>query len=239
MDVFNMSEKEQNRLADWCALFFQEDPFTDYKKRSYYDLTWDYYKFISSKLTSSKYYKQGLLADSKVNGAKERMERQWDKLEPLKKITKNFCILPLVVISIVFAVLSLYAGKSFFDEVMVDVGEGVGFIAAIIVGIIGLYLASWPGGLIGALLGYFIISWFCRAFGFLFPWVMVAYCWYLAYQAYHMVKNGFVKDIDPDDAKLIDAGKRVIMGEAFDSKKKLLGRLLSATLALSRYIFTG
>ena len=223
MDVFNMSEKEQNRLADWVALFFQEDPFTDYKKRSYFDLTWDYYKYISSKLTSSKYYKQGLLADAKVNGAKERMERQWDKLEPLKKITKNFCILPLVVISIAFAVLSLYAGKSFFDEIMVDVGEGVGIIAAIIVGIIGLCLASWPGGLIGALLGYFIISWFCRKFGFLFPWVMVAYCWYLAYQAYHMVKNEFVKDVDPDDAKLIDAGKRVIMGEAFDSKKKLLG----------------
>ena len=112
---------------------------------------------------------------------------------------KNFCILPLVIISIAFAVLSLYAGKSFFDEVMVDFGEGVGFIAAIIVGIIGLYLGSWPGGLIGALLGYFIISWFCRKFGFLFPWVMVAYCWYLAYQAYHMVKNEFVKDVDPDD----------------------------------------
>ena len=61
MDVFNMSEKEQNRLADWVALFFQEDPFTDYKKRSYFDLTWDYYKYISSKLTSSKYYKQGML----------------------------------------------------------------------------------------------------------------------------------------------------------------------------------
>lgn len=88
MDVFNMSEKEQNRLADWVALFFQEDPFTDYKKRSYFDLTWDYYKYISSKLTSSKYYKQGMLADAKVNGAKERMERQWDKLEPLKKIMK-------------------------------------------------------------------------------------------------------------------------------------------------------
>ena len=172
-DMSMLTDQQTTVLADWLTLFFAENPYENYKKRSYYDLTTDYFEFLRLYLPQCSYVKRIANEESIIEKSRRNCNLAWGRLHVIRGLIIGVCIVPLVLLNVVLVVLSISAGTEFFTNMMTSVGSTLGWIFAIIVALYIMADTSFFGGIIVGAIVYFAINWICTKIGFLVPWLGV------------------------------------------------------------------
>lgn len=223
----SLAKLQDNRLdllADWLTLSFAENPYADYKRRSYFDLTADYFDFIRLHLKQCGYIKRAKGEIDKIDSSRRSCNMAWGKLRLARGLIVGVCIVPLVVLNVALAVLSIKAGSAYFTDMMTSAGTTLGWVFGIAVALYIMADTSFIGGVIGGVLTYHGISFVCSRFGFLAPWVGVATLATLTLKAVTAINFSRRPPFRDNSFGFSEneATKRHLMGMAFGSHSALL-----------------
>ena len=94
-----LTDQQTAVLADWLTLFFAENPYENYKKRSYYDLTTDYFEFLRLHLPQCGYVKRIANEESIIEKSRRNCNLAWGRLHVIRGIIIGVCIVPLVLLN--------------------------------------------------------------------------------------------------------------------------------------------
>lgn len=124
-DFSSFSSGQQDIIADWLALFYQENPKADYKKNSYLQLTSDYGEMIEN-LPECTYSIQAEDGVNEVNISLQVNKDTWHKVKVWRWIAAIFGFIPLLAMIVIGVYLTVDMGALDFSESLMKVGYWVG-----------------------------------------------------------------------------------------------------------------
>lgn len=216
---------EKQRLADWLTGFFQENPSADYKRRSYSDLTGDYYDYLVKHLPDCNYIARSSKLAKTLNTAIADEKRAWKNIHTIQWLTVLLCFIPMLA---TFVIL-LVTGFSDISRALRPLIEASGHYAGIALGVIGglASMASSRPSLIGAgIVGLIIYGLTVFVFKFLVvlaPWLLAALLaiaiWYFGRDIFISTKKKAMAGVSA--ASMNDTVRLRLIGEAFGTTSKI------------------
>lgn len=224
-DIENQNKAACNRIADWLTLFFQENPWADYSATPYYDLTRDYYDYISANLERCSYIddndKDIFLAGTYAKDC----SRAWKSVTALKWLSGIFCFLPIVAACALMVYFTVSLGSGFMAQTIDKAGPTIGIIAGVVVGFIVLGSDwSWIWAIGAGILTSVVIKVLFHFVGFVAPWLVLALlvlCLVLFAKKIFFDNRYYFND-KYTDLPWDEAMERFYIGTAFGTKDKLL-----------------
>lgn len=221
-DLSSFNEEEQNLLANWLTLFFQEDPNADYKAKSYTSRMLEYFDFIDKRLPECKYIEHcNRQSYSDVRGAVERNKKAWSKARLIQWLCVIFCFIPLLTVCGAMSYLSVTTGSEPIEMAM----KSLGHWCAIILAVVGA-ICCVDGGIIGialgGLAGYWITELLFRFLAPVMPWLVIVL---LLGVVVYFGRKIFIKmgrKFSSPDMSQDEIISRHRAGLAFNSRSKLL-----------------
>lgn len=222
-----LNEMQADLMQDWLALQFQENPYADYDKRSYLDLTRDYCDYLNRNVPNSSCAQKSNAIVDAINAAKRKFNNAWTKTNAVRWGVIWLCLVPLILACCASVYVLATNDADVFSEIMRGVGNAVGGIVGIVAGLYLLFTVHWIAGVIGFFIIYQVIVWLCSAISVAIPWILIGIIIIIA--AYYAIK--FFKcdkkkledkwsDMDMDEAQSF-----ATIGAAFNSTDKLLPSL--------------
>lgn len=172
-DMSLFDADEQDIVADWLSLFYQENPYSDYKKKSYLDLAAEYGDAINA-LPDCSYNQQAADGLDNISVALEANENMWDKIKIWRRIGL-IILIPLVIIILTNIYLVISTGSDGFQDTMSRWGHGVGVCVGILAGLCILGEYGFILSFIGGAICYVIVKMIFGLLGTLFPWIIIAF----------------------------------------------------------------
>ncbi len=172
-DVSRLTTAQQDLLADWLTLFFQEELNADYKKRSFFSRTSDYSYFIDN-LPASTYAQNSMNSGVEMTAAVEYNEHVWRKVKLWRWLAAIFCFLPLFGVCVAGTYMTVTMGAIDLSESLSQVGHWIGIGIGIIsfLCVVGSGYSLLLGGITGVLV--WVLSKLAFTFiGSVAPWVVI------------------------------------------------------------------
>ncbi len=223
-DFSSFSSGQQDIIADWLALFYQENPKADYKKKSYLQLTSDYGEMIEN-LPECTYSIQAEDGVNDVNVSLQVYKDSWRKVKVWRWIAAILGFIPLLAMIVIGVCLTVDMGAVDFSESLMKVGYWVGLVIG---GIVFLCMLGEDYGFIlagGAGLICFVLIKLAFAFlGTIVPWLilglMLITLIFLGKKVFFGAKNHL--DDQYTDLDWGEAVDRYFVGIRFDCLDKVL-----------------
>lgn len=222
VDLSKFSREEQDFLADWLTLSFQEDPNANYKDNSYTSRTLEYFDFIDRRLAKSTFVSRcDRVSDADVKGAISRNKRTWVKVRIVQWLSIIFCFIPMILVCGAMGYLTVTAGSEPIETAMKSMGHWAAIIIAILVAlccsdftIIGMAISGFAT--------YWIIELLFKFLAPVVPWlVVVLLLLIVVYFGCRMfIKTG--KRFSTMDIPIDEVTLRHRAGIAFNSRNILL-----------------
>ena len=216
---------EKQRLPDWLTGFFQENPSADYKRRSYADLTGDYYDYLVRRLPDCNYIARSAKLAATLKTAIDDEKKAWKNIRTIQWLTVLLCFVPMLATFIILFV----TGFSNISRALRPLIEASGHYVGIALGIIGglASLASSRPNLIAAgivgLIIYGITVFVFKFLVFLAPWLLAALLavaiWYFGRDIFTSTKKKAMAGVSA--SSLNDTVRLRLMGEAFGTTSKI------------------
>lgn len=124
-DLSALDSEQQNILADWLSLFYQENPDADYKKKSYLKLTSEYGDMLDS-LPQCRYSQQAEDGLSEIQVSLQVNKESWRKVRIWRWIAGVFGFLPLLLMICAGVYMTVEMGALDFSDNLMKVGYWVG-----------------------------------------------------------------------------------------------------------------
>lgn len=214
-----------NIVAKWVTLFFQENPKADYKKKSYFNLAADYYKFISKYLPGSTYAKNAKDKVLAINIAKYDFYSARKKVKGLRWFASIFCLLPLLLMIIAGVYILATQGASEIGTIMKAIGTWTGIIVGVIaaLAVTGETENLIAGGIVG-LICFVVIKCALIFIAPAVPWIILGFFFIQLLLNAHAVfsSNFYSVAYKYADLPLEEGILRAEMGKAFGCRSKLL-----------------
>ncbi len=124
-DLSSLESDQQDIVADWLTLFYQEDPKADYKKKSFLQLSSEYGGMLDN-LPSSTY---SLLSEDGVADIQASLQvnhESWRKVKIWRWIAGIFGFLPLLAMIVIGVYLTVEMGALDFSGSLIKAGYWVG-----------------------------------------------------------------------------------------------------------------
>ncbi len=221
-DLSSLESDQQDIVADWLTLFYQEDPKADYKKKSFLQLSSEYGEMLDN-LPSSTY---PLLSEDGVADIQASLQvnhESWRKVKIWRWIAGIFGFLPLLAMIVIGVYLTVEMGALDFSGSLIKAGYWVGLGIG---GIVFLcMLGEDYGFIIAGIAGLICFALIKLAFAFLgtiVPWLvlglMLLALIFLGKKVFFGAKNEIndeYTDLDWDEA--VD---RYFVGIRFDCLEK-------------------
>ena len=172
-DMSAISPDSQDILADWLALFYQEDPNADYKKKSYLKRTSEYSDALDS-LPECSYCQQSEDSAADIAVAMQVNEQSWRKVKIWRWIAGIFGFLPLLIMCAAGIYLTVTMGALDFSDSLEAVGYwvGIGVGGLIFLGMLGEDYGFIFAG-IAAVICFALIRLAFTFLGFIVPWLVI------------------------------------------------------------------
>ena len=222
--IRNLTPAQADLLADWAAVFYHENPRADYRKKSYYRRSAEYYGFLANHLPQCSYCRNAANKTGGIAGLAKDAIKEWRKVTVVKWIMTLLCLIPMLLALGLCSYAIVTEGAAPLGSALESIGWWVAVVAG---GIIGLW--AWAeAGLIWAVIAYFVTAGIVKViFSFLSgiaPWIVVAL---LLGIAIYFILVIFRKSSSalPDKIggfTLYEAFEREYVGAAFGSRGKLL-----------------
>lgn len=222
-DFSSFSPDQQDIIADWLTLFYQENPKADYKKNSYLQLSSDYGEMLEN-LPECTYSIQAEDGVNDVDVSLQVYTSVWRKVKIWKWIAGIFGFLPLLAIIAIGTYLTVNMGGLELSESLAKVGYWVG------IGIGGMVFLSMlcdDSGFIAAgvagLICFGVVKLAFAFLGVIIPWLVLGL---MLLMLIVMGKNVFFGEKKYIDDKYTDfdwseAVDRYFVGVRFDCLDKV------------------
>lgn len=176
--IQNLAQQNGNRMdrvTDWLALQFQEDPRAKLKDGDYYQLTNRYRLFLKEHLPMSAPAISDSAFEDMLNDDKKSYNKAKGRVKLIRALVILLGFIPLALICLTVGYGLIFAtDSSIFTDIMEKVGVVFGVISAIwAFFVIQKDELNLIGGAIIAAIVFFIIKWLCVKFTPLVPWVLV------------------------------------------------------------------
>lgn len=224
----SLNGPNSDRVAYWLSLFFQEDPWADYSKKSYRTLTFEYHDYLMDHLEYSGYIRICNVCLEDLDEDDAENDAAWGKVKSIKWLLALLCFVPMVLACVVGAYLIVTQGSEHISAMVVGAGGLIGVIAGIIVGFIMLgndwgWLFSIGGGFLASIVVKIAFS----LLGFVAPWLLIAV--FVAVAIFFGVKifknTGMYIYDQYTNLDWGDAVKYFLVGSAFGTMEKLLPKV--------------
>ncbi len=124
-DLSALDSAQQNTLADWLSLFYQENPTADYKKKSYLQLTTEYGELLDN-LSECSYSQQAVDGMAEAQVTFQVNKESWRKVKVWRWIAGIFGFLPLLLMICAGVYMTVEMGALDFSDSLMKVGYWVG-----------------------------------------------------------------------------------------------------------------
>ncbi len=222
-DLSVLDSAQQDVVADWLALFYQENPKADYKKKSYLRLSSDYGEMLDN-LPACTYSMLSEDGVADIQASLQVNRESWHKVKVWRWIAGIFGFLPLLAMIIIGVCLTVEMGALDFSESIMKVGYwvGLGIGGIVFLGMLGEDYGFIIAGITG-LICFALIKLAFAFLGTIVPWLvlglMLLALIFLGKKVFFGAKNeindGYT-DLDWDEA--VD---RYFVGIRFDCLEKV------------------
>ncbi len=124
-DFSDFGTEEQDIIADWLSLFYQENPNENYKKKSYFQLTSQYVDMLEN-LPDCTYVLQSGEGMADIQASIEVNEENWRKVKIWRWVAVILGFIPLLVMIVIGVYLTLNMGALDLSNSLSKVGYWVG-----------------------------------------------------------------------------------------------------------------
>ena len=173
-DLSDFSTDEQDIMADWLTLFYQEDPNADYKKKTYFQLTSQYVDMLGN-LPDCTYELQSHDGLTDIQASMQAYNENWRKVKIWRRVATILGFIPLLVMIAIGTYLTIDMGaldlSSSLSKVGYWVGIGIGgivflnmfdddygLIVAGVVGVISFALTKLAFAFLGMIAPWFVLG---------------------------------------------------------------------------------
>lgn len=219
-----LTAAQADLVADWVAVFYQENPRADFDKTSYYRLTADYYRFLANSLPQCGYCRRAAGKTGGYAGVAKAALNAWRRVKTVKWLMGLLCLVPMVLV----LGLCSYAVVTEGAETLGTVFQNVGWWVAVICGVIAGLCVWSDSNLVGGVISYVIVAAVIKlVFSFLSPlapWLVVLLLLVVVLYFIVMIFRRTVEAL-PDVVCGFPTGEafeREFVGAAFASRDKLL-----------------
>lgn len=173
IDSSSFDTDEQDIIADWLSLFYQEAPGADYKKKSYLQRTADY-TYELDYLPDCTYSTQARVDGNDLSISMELNNSVWRKIKIWRWLTGIFCFLPLLIVCAAGIYMTITMGALDLSDSLGKVGHYIGIGVGIIVAL--CVLGSDYGFILAGIAGvlsYGLIKIALTFIGAIAPWIII------------------------------------------------------------------
>ena len=224
-----LNEMQIDLMVDWLALQFQENPNADYNRNSYMDLTRDYCDYLNRHVPDSTNAKRSNAISATIKAAKSKFNNAWKKVNTVKWGVLLLCLVPMLLACCAGIYTLATTDSGIFKDIMGGIGNFVGGIAGIIVGLYLLFTVHWIAGVIAFGIIYYGLVWLLMKISVAVPWVLIAIIAVIAFiyiRKFFTIGKKSLKD-KYSNMDLNEAETFAKIGAAFNSTDKLLPSLPS------------
>ncbi|MDE6335611.1 MAG: protein kinase [Muribaculaceae bacterium] len=223
--IARLDTDKQTLIADWLTLFFQEELNADYKKESYFKRLSRYYDFLARYVPGSEYVKKAKPKSDAIRAAKAEFEAAKKKCKVVTWLAILLGIIPLTLAIGAGVYTVLKFGAADIGDVMETVGWWVGLAVGILVGF--ALMGETENLIIGGIGGFITFALIKAGVVFItpaVPWIILGFFFVMLIMFARGIWNNqpFSSIYTRSELPLDEGIERTIMGEAFDSRKKLL-----------------
>ena len=172
-DMSALSVDNQDILADWLSLFYQEDPKADFKRKSYLARTSEYSEALDN-LPDCTFTIQAEYGTDDISTSLTVNRQSWRKVKIWRWVAGIFGFLPLLLMTVAGIYLTLEMGALDFSESLGKVGHWVGIGVG---GLVFLCMLGEDWGFIFAGIGgvvcFVAVKLAFSFLGFIVPWLVI------------------------------------------------------------------
>ncbi len=172
-DMSLFDADEQDIVADWLSLFYQENPYADYKKKSYLDLAAEYGDALNA-LPDCSYNQHAANGLDNISVALEANEKAWKKVKLWRRLTTGFCLIPLIIILLLVLICTVATDHRALYNVINNWGHVIGIVIGIITGFCILDKSGFILSAIAGFIVYFLVKLVFGLIGVALPWAILA-----------------------------------------------------------------
>lgn len=233
-DTDALTPDQQDIIADWSTLFFQEAPGLDTSRKSFLRYTSEYTDFLDN-LPECTASLRCLDEASDMLDATERFNGAWRKISLWRWFAALFCFLPLLAVTVAGIVITVTTGTPDFAASLEKVGSVIGIAVGGFVFLCmfgdddGFFISGGAG-----ILCFFVIKLAFKFVGIIVPWLIIGALITVLIFMCKPIFFGEKKEIVDNDSSLDwdELVDRYFIGAHFDCFDKVYPSSLSSTHAL-------